>query len=155
MDDEALQQAHAYAKKVVENLGGYGLFSFEFFVKDGEVYFSKVCSRPHDTGMVTFASQNLSQCALHLRAILGLPIPGIVSRGAAAAAAILAEGDGVATYQVNPDALATPDTDLRLFGKQEVHGRRPMGVALALGETTEQARERAVKLAEGVEVTLS
>ena len=155
MDGAALEQAQNYARSIVENLGGFGLFSFEFFVKDGGVFFSKVCSRPHDTGMVTFASQNLSQCALHLRAVLGLSIPGIVSRGAAAAAAILAEGDGVATYDISPEALSTPNTDLRLFGKQEVHGRRPMGVALALGDDVDQARSRAVKLAEGVTVKLS
>ena len=154
MDDEALQQAHAYAKKIVENLVAMACSRSSSSSKMEKFISVKVCSRPTIRAWSPLPHQNLSQCALPPESLLQATHSGIVSRGAAAAAAILAEGDGVATYQVNPDALATPDTDLRLFGKQSPR-RRPMGVALALGETTEQARERAVKLAEGVEVTLS
>lgn len=156
MSDRALERAQEMAKKICDNLGGFGLFSLEFFVKGDDVYFSKVAARPHDTGMVTMASQNISECALHLRAILGLPIPHIVSEGAGAAAAIIVEGDGTdPVYDIPAEAMLAPDTSIRLFAKTEVHGVRPMGVALALGKDVEEARKKATTLASAVIVTLS
>ena len=141
------------AAKITGNLGGCGLFGVELFVKGDEVIFSEVSPRPHDTGLVTLISQDLPQFALHARAILGLPIPNIRTRGAAASTAILLEGDCVApAYTGVAEALAEPDTMLRLFGKPEIRGRRRMGVALALGENIEQARQKARNAAAKVRV---
>lgn len=151
MSDAALAQAQRIAGLVTTELGGYGLFGVEFFVKDDEVYFSEVSPRPHDTGMVTLISQDLSEFALHARAILGLPIPNIATRGPAASAVILVHGHSSnVSFSGLPQALAEPDTQLRLFGKPKVEGERRMGVALALGETTEMARDKAAKVAEQV-----
>jgi len=125
----------------------------ELFVKGDEVIFSEVSPRPHDTGLVTLISQNLSEFALHARAILGLPIPGIRQFGPAASAVIL--GDGVSSNISfgNVDAtLAEPDTQLRLFGKPEINGSRRLGVAVARGETLEEARGKAIRAAGAVEV---
>ncbi len=156
MSDKALERAQEMAQKITDNLGGYGLYSMEFFVKGDEVYFSKVAPRPHDTGMVTMASQNISECALHLRAILGLPIPAVRSEGAGAAAAIVVEGDGTdPVYTISTEAMLEPDTSIRLFSKTEVHGVRPMGVALAIGKDIEEARKKAKAIAESVKVELS
>ncbi|MBT6177628.1 MAG: formate-dependent phosphoribosylglycinamide formyltransferase [Deltaproteobacteria bacterium] len=156
MPAKALERAHEMAEKIVNNLGGYGLYSMEFFVKEDEVYFSKVAPRPHDTGMVTMTSQNISECSLHLRAILGLPIPTVRSEGAGAAAAIVVEGDGTdPVYTISAEAMLEPDTSIRLFGKTEVHGIRPMGVALALGKDVDEARKKATTLADSVKVELS
>ena len=132
MSAVALERAQAIALKVTDALGGYGVFGVELFVAADKVYFSEVSPRPHDTGMVTMISQDLSQFALHVRAILGLPIPNIVQHGPAASSVILAEGhsEQIAYAQLEI-ALQAPDTQLRLFGKPAVAGRRRLGVALA------------------------
>ena len=131
------------------------MFGVELFVKGGEVFFSEVSPRPHDTGMVTLASQDLSEFALHVRAILGLPVPAIRQWGPAASCAILADGESSSvTYGGLDDALAEPGTSLRLFGKPGVSGRRRMGVALALGETIEGARAKARRAAARVRPSL-
>src|SRR5690606_38217105 len=112
------------AAAVTGRLGGHGIFGVELFVRGDDVLFSEVSPRPHDTGLVTLASQSLSQFALHVRAILGLPIPSIRQWGPAASCAILGEGDSQRIrYAGVDDALREPDTELRLFGKPEVHGR--------------------------------
>jgi len=127
----------------------------ELFIKGDRVLFSEVSPRPHDTGMVTLISQDLSEFALHVRAILGLPIPAIRQYGPAASRVILAEGDSTAPrYVVAPEALAEPDTALRLFGKPEVHGLRRMGVALALGRDVDEAKRKAIQTASLVRVEL-
>ena len=126
-----------------------------FRSKGDRVLFSEVSPRPHDTGMVTLISQDLSEFALHVRAILGLPIPAIRQYGPAASRVILAEGDSTAPrYVVAPEALAEPDTALRLFGKPEVHGLRRMGVALALGRDVDEAKRKAIQTASLVRVEL-
>lgn len=153
MSPAALEKAEGIAEAVTANLGGRGLFGVELFVKGDEVIFSEVSPRPHDTGLVTLISQDLSEFALHARAILGLPIPNIRARGAAASTAILLEGDQVApTYTGVAEALAEPDTMVRLFGKPEIVGRRRMGVALALAETIEEARAKSRRSAAQVRV---
>jgi phosphoribosylglycinamide formyltransferase 2 len=140
----ALQRAQDIAERITANLGGRGLFGVELFVKGDEVIFSEVSPRPHDTGLVTLISQDLPQFALHARAILGLPVPNIRQRGAAASCALLVEGEHVAPQFSGIDAaLADPDTQLRLFGKPAVSGRRRMGVTLALADDVETARARA------------
>lgn len=129
---------------MVDNLGGFGVFGVELFVKGEDVWFSEVSPRPHDTGLVTLVSQDLSEFALHARAILGLPIPAIRQMGASASAVILPEGDsGEVAYTGLEHALAELDTQLRLFGKPELKGRRRMGVALAMADTLEEARAKA------------
>ena len=155
MSAQALETARAYAKKVTDSLGGRGIFGVELFVKGDEVIFSEVSPRPHDTGMVTMISQDLSQFALHARAILGLPIPNIVQHGASASAVILVEGDSENVRFGNlAEALEQPDTQLRLFGKPAVQGRRRMGVALARGESIDEAREKARRASAAVDVQL-
>jgi len=154
MSGAALAEAQRIAGAVTEALGGWGLFGVEFFVKDDTVYFSEVSPRPHDTGMVTLISQDLSEFALHARAILGLPVPGIAQRGPAASAVLLVEGESASIRYGNLDAaLALPDTQLRLFGKPEVRGERRMGVALALGTSTADAVGRARAVADAVVVS--
>jgi len=153
MSDAALAKAQEIAAKITGELGGLGLFGVELFVKGNAVIFSEVSPRPHDTGLVTLISQDLSEFALHARAILGLPIPNIRARGAAASTAILLEGDQVApAYSGVAEALAEPDTAIRLFGKPEIVGRRRMGVALALGDTVQAAREKSRRAASRVRV---
>jgi phosphoribosylglycinamide formyltransferase 2 len=155
MSEAALGESQRIAKAVTDNLGGYGIFGVELFVKGDKVYFSEVSPRPHDTGMVTMISQDLSQFALHARAILGLPIPNIVQHGPSASAALLVEGESEKiTYGNLADALAEPDTQIRLFGKPQVKGKRRMGVALARGGTIKEAREKARKAAAAIKVTL-
>lgn len=154
MSPAALQRAQDIARSIVEALGGFGLYGVELFVRDDEVLFSEVSPRPHDTGLVTLISQDLSEFALHLRAILGLPIPVIRQRGPAASTAILAEGHGVPAYFGVAEALAEPDTQLRLFGKPSVAGRRRLGVALALGDTLFAAREKARRAAQRLRIEL-
>jgi phosphoribosylglycinamide formyltransferase 2 len=154
MAPAVLEECQRVAGKVTTALGGLGLFGVEFFVHGDAVYFSEVSPRPHDTGMVTLISQDLSEFALHARAILGLPIPNVRSRGPAASAVILVEGESRSVRYAGLDqALAEPDTQLRLFGKPEVRGERRMGVALALGEDVERARARARAAAEAVKVS--
>ena len=151
MSEAALTECERVAALVTSELGGYGLFGVEFFIQGDTVYFSEVSPRPHDTGMVTLISQDLSEFALHARAILGLPIPNIASRGAAASAVILVEGDSDQVSFGNLDAaLAEADTQLRLFGKPEVRGERRMGVALALAESVDEARAKATRVAQAV-----
>lgn len=153
MSKVALERAQAIARAVTGNLGGRGLFGVELFIKGADAIFSEVSPRPHDTGMVTLISQDLSEMALHVRAILGLPIPNIRQRGPSASTAILIEGDRKAPRFSGLDvALAEPDTQLRLFGKPEVAGKRRMGVALALGGTIEEARARSRRAAAAVKL---
>lgn len=146
MSDLARQRAQDCAKAITDALGGRGIFGVELFVKGEEIIFSEVSPRPHDTGMVTMISQDLSQFALHARAILGLPIPAIRLLGSSASAVLLVEGDSQAIAYGNLEqALAAPDTQLRLFGKPNVSGKRRMGVALARDTDIESAREKAKK----------
>lgn len=155
MSDKAFERSADIARAVVDNLGGYGLYGVELFVKGDDVWFSEVSPRPHDTGLVTLMSQDLSEFALHARAILGLPIPAIRQQGPTASAVILPEGDsGNVSFSGLEQALAEPDTQLRLFGKPELKGRRRMGVALAKGSDIEDARQRARKVAGLVKVEL-
>ncbi|MCK5092521.1 MAG: formate-dependent phosphoribosylglycinamide formyltransferase, partial [Gammaproteobacteria bacterium] len=144
MSEAALASARTMAATITEALGGRGIFGVELFIKGNEVIFSEVSPRPHDTGMVTMISQDLSQFALHARAILGLPIPNIHFHGPSASSVILAEGDSEQVCFSNLDAiLEQPDTQLRLFGKPEVHGCRRMGVVLARDESVELALDKA------------
>ncbi|MGH1455618.1 MAG: formate-dependent phosphoribosylglycinamide formyltransferase [Alphaproteobacteria bacterium] len=156
MSDIALERAQDMAKKVTDNLGGYGIFGVEFFVKGDIVYFSELSPRPHDTGMVTMISQDLSEFALHARAFLGLPIPAIRFHGASASAAMVVNGVSKNVSFGNlGNALAAPDTDIRLFGKPEVNGKRRMGVALARGETTDDAVAKALNVKNKIDVNLN
>ncbi len=144
MSSTALKHSQEIARAVTDGLGGRGIFGVELFVKGDAVYFSEVSPRPHDTGLVTLISQNRSEFALHLRAILGLPIGTIHTYGPAASSALLVEGEVKGpVFTGIEEALLLPDTDFRLFGKPEVTGKRRMGVALALGGTIEEAREKA------------
>lgn len=155
MSDAALENAKRIAGAVTGSLGGFGIFGVELFVKGDLVYFSEVSPRPHDTGMVTMISQDLPQFSLHARAILGLPIPSIRQFGPSASAVILVEGnsDKVSFGNLN-EALSAPDTQLRLFGKPKVAGKRRMGVALALGADIEEARAKARKASSSVSIEL-
>ncbi len=144
MAPEALKEAQEYAKKVTDALGGYGIFGVELFVKDGHAIFSEVSPRPHDTGMVTMISQDLSEFALHARALLGLPIPGIKFYGPSASRAIVVEGDTDRVEFANlNEVLSEPGVQIRLFGKPEIKGHRRMGVILATDDTLEKARAKA------------
>jgi phosphoribosylglycinamide formyltransferase 2 len=144
MSARPLEESQRIAAAITGNLGGSGLFGVELFIAGDEVWFSEVSPRPHDTGLVTLISQDLSEFALHARAILGLPIPVIRQRGPAASCALLVDGESADIRFTEVDrALAEPDTALRLFGKPEVRGHRRMGVALALGATLGQARAKA------------
>jgi phosphoribosylglycinamide formyltransferase 2 len=155
MTATALSAAQSMAEKVTSALGGRGLFGVELFIKGDEVIFSEVSPRPHDTGLVTLVSQDLSEFALHARAILDLPIPAIRQRGPSASSVILVSGESHNVQFGNLDkALAIPDTQLRLFGKPEVSGSRRMGVALAVAETIGQARDNANACAAAVTVEL-
>jgi phosphoribosylglycinamide formyltransferase 2 len=155
MAEAALAEARRMAEAVTTALGGHGIFGVELFVVGDRVLFSEVSPRPHDTGMVTLLSQDLSEFALHVRAILGLPIPAIRQYGPAASRVILGEGDSTSPrYVIEPQALSEPDTAIKLFGKPEVHGLRRMGVALALGQDIEEAKEKAIRAASHVRVEL-
>ena len=144
MSDLALETCQKIAEKVTSALGGYGLFGVEFFVKGDEVYFSEVSPRPHDTGMVTMISQDLSEFSLHVRAVLGLPIPNIRFKGPSASSVILVHGESNRVEFQNIDqALTEPDTQIRLFGKPKVVGERRMGVCLSLGQNVDEARQKA------------
>ncbi|HDZ8836158.1 formate-dependent phosphoribosylglycinamide formyltransferase [Aeromonas dhakensis] len=154
MSELALARSKEVAAKVVEALGGYGLFGVELFIKGDEVWFSEVSPRPHDTGMVTLISQDLSEFALHVRAILGLPIGTITQYGPSASAVVLREGHSQdIRYQGIGEALAlVPGAQLRLFGKPEIAGRRRLGVALARAEDCPTAVEQAKAVAARVDV---
>jgi len=155
MSDVALAEAQRQAAAVSAALGGWGVFGMEFFVKGDAVIFSEVSPRPHDTGLVTLISQDLSEFALHARAILGLPIPSIRQLGPSASCAVLVEGEGRAPrYHGVAEALAEPDTQLRVFGKPEVKGRRRMAVTLARDVDIDAAKAKAVRAAKAIRVEL-
>lgn len=155
MSAKALENSKRVAQAVTDALGGRGIFGVELFVRGDEVWFSEVSPRPHDTGLVTLVSQDLSEFALHVRAILGLPIPVIRQLGPSASHVILVEGQSIhAAFENVEAALAEPDTALRLFGKPEVQGQRRMGVALARDESIDTARAKATRAAKAVRVKL-
>ncbi|MCM1310791.1 MAG: formate-dependent phosphoribosylglycinamide formyltransferase [Bacteroides sp.] len=144
MSPQALERAQQIALKITDALGGYGLFGVELFVKGDEVIFSEVSPRPHDTGMVTMISQDLSEFALHARAVLGLPVPAIKFYGPSASAAVVVEGNSREVIMGNLDkVLAEPGTQMRIFGKPEVNGHRRMAVILATADSVLDAREKA------------
>ncbi|MGE9549942.1 formate-dependent phosphoribosylglycinamide formyltransferase [Erwinia amylovora] len=153
MSDLALQRAQEIASKVVSALGGHGLFGVELFVCGDEVVFSEVSPRPHDTGMVTLISQDLSEFALHVRAFLGLPVGGIRQYGPAASAVILPELNSDNVQFASLGNVLGAGLQVRLFGKPEIRGKRRMGVALATGENIDDAVKRAVNCAAGVKVS--
>jgi phosphoribosylglycinamide formyltransferase 2 len=155
MSAKALAESERVARLVTDDLGGRGIFGVELFVKGDQVWFSEVSPRPHDTGLVTLISQDLSEFALHARAILGLPIPVIRQLGPSASAVILPHGDSDAPFYQGVDAaLKEPDTMLRLFGKPQIRGHRRMGVALARAESIEAAKAKALRAAAAVKVKL-
>jgi phosphoribosylglycinamide formyltransferase 2 len=155
MSERALERARDIAGRITGALGGRGIFGVELFIRGDEVIFSEVSPRPHDTGMVTMISQDLSQFALHARAILGLPIPNIRQHGASASSVIRVEGNSRQVAFENLEAaLAEPDTQLRLFGKPEVAGHRRMGVALARGAGVEEALDKARRASEAIGIRL-
>ncbi|KAF1719668.1 formate-dependent phosphoribosylglycinamide formyltransferase [Pseudoxanthomonas wuyuanensis] len=154
MSPLALQRAQQIARTITDDLGGWGLFGVELFVKGDQVWFSEVSPRPHDTGLVTLVSQDLSEFALHARAILGLPIPDIRQHGPSASCALLAHGHGVPVFSNVEAALQAPDTALRLFGKPRVEGHRRVGVTLAQGENIDAARATARQAAEAITIEL-
>ena len=140
----ALERAQAIAKAVTDALGGYGIFGVELFICGDDVIFSEVSPRPHDTGMVTMISQDLSEFALHARALMGLPVPGIRFYGPSASRAIVVEGDTDRIEFENVDkALEEEGTQIRIFGKPEIKGHRRMGVILATADSVEEARAKA------------
>ena len=155
MTKATLIEAQRMARTVTDGLGGHGIFGVELFIRGEEVIFSELSPRPHDTGMVTMISQNLSQFALHARAILGLPIPNIRQYGPSASHVIMGKGTSQSPSFGNLEsALEDDDTDLRLFGKPEVEGERRLGVCLSLGASIDEARKRAERAANSVEVRL-
>jgi len=155
MNHAAKEEAQKYAETITNALGGYGVFGVELFIRGDEVLFSEVSPRPHDTGMVTMISQDLSQFALHARAILGLPIPSIRQFGTSASSVILVEGNSQEISFGNLNhALAQEDVQIRLFGKPEVKGQRRMGVALARGESIEHAKEKAIEASSQVSISM-
>ena len=155
MNDSAIIKAREMALKITQALGGRGIFGVELFIKGDNVIFSEVSPRPHDTGMVTMISQDLSQFALHARAILGLPIPDIHFHGPSASSVILVSGESnhVIFNNIN-EALKLPDTQIRLFGKPEVKGQRRMGVALARDTSVDTARQKAMAVSQKITTTL-
>lgn len=144
MSEKALAKAREIARKVTDALGGYGIFGVELFIKGDDVLFSEVSPRPHDTGMVTMISQDMSQFALHARAVLGLPVPGVRFYGPSASRAIVVEGDTDKVVFGNLDqVLSEEGVQIRIFGKPEVVGHRRLGVILATADTVEEARAKA------------
>lgn len=155
MSEVAFREAERIAKAVTDDLGGRGLFGVELFVKGDEVFFSEVSPRPHDTGMVTLISQDLSEFALHVRAIVGLPVGDLVQHGPSASYVVLGQGDSTSlAYEIDESVLEQPNTSLRLFGKPEMKGARRLGVGLARGDTVDEARSKAKRVAGGVRVVL-
>ncbi|TQO66967.1 phosphoribosylglycinamide formyltransferase 2 [Vibrio cholerae] len=153
MSENAIKAAEYVAEQVVNALGGYGLFGVELFVKGDKVIFNEVSPRPHDTGMVTLISQELSEFALHVRAFTGLPIGQIVQYGPSASAAILGQGQSQnIQFSGLDDALSIPHTQVRLFGKPDIAGHRRLGVALSRGKTTQEATDRAIECAKAVKI---
>ena len=146
MSEQALAEARDIARKITDALGGYGIFGVELFIKDNHAIFSEVSPRPHDTGMVTMISQDLSEFALHARALMELPVPGIRFYGSSCSRAIVVEGDTKEVVFENLDqVLAEPGTQIRIFGKPEIHGHRRMGVILSTAPTLEEARAKALR----------
>lgn len=155
MTDGALAKAQEIAKKVTDALGGYGIFGVELFVKGDDVIFSEVSPRPHDTGMVTMISQDLSEFGLHARALLGLPVPSIRFYGPSASRAVVVEGDtDKVEFDNLEEVLKEPGTQLRIFGKPEIKGHRRMGVILATDDTVEAARDKAERAYNALKVNV-
>ena len=155
MTPEAKKAAQEIARKVTDALGGYGIFGVELFVCGNDVIFSEVSPRPHDTGMVTMISQDLSEFALHARALTGLPVPGIRFLGPSASRAVVVEGDSTEVVMDNLDkVLEEPGVQIRIFGKPEVRGHRRMGVILATADTVEEARAKAERAYDKLEVRI-
>ena len=155
MSEKALQKAQDIARKVTDALGGYGIFGVELFIKGDDVLFSEVSPRPHDTGMVTMISQDMSQFALHARAVLGLPVPGVRFYGPSASRAIVVEGDTDKVVFGNLDeVLSEEGVQMRIFGKPEVVGHRRLGVILAPADTVEEARAKADRAYKKLKVKL-
>ena len=153
MTDDALSSAQKVAESITSALGGYGIFGVELFVKGDEVIFSEVSPRPHDTGLVTLISQDISQFALHARAILGLPIPNIMQHGPCASSVILGEGHSEEiSFNGVDKALNEPDTQIRLFGKPSISGRRRLGVAVARGNSIDEAKDKAIRASEAINI---
>lgn len=155
MSAQALDEARDIARKITDALGGYGIFGVELFIKDDHAIFSEVSPRPHDTGMVTMISQDLSEFGLHARALLGLPVPGIRFYGPSCSRAVVVEGN---TTEIEFDnlekVLEEPGTQIRIFGKPEIKGHRRMGVILATADTVEDARAKATRASEALKVTV-
>lgn len=155
MSPVAIEKAREVARRITDALGGYGIFGVELFIKGDDVIFSEVSPRPHDTGMVTMISQDLSEFALHARALLGLPVPAIRFLGPSASRAIVVEGDTNAIEMDNLEqVLAEPGVQIRIFGKPEIHGHRRMGVILATADTVEEAREKADRAYKALKVNV-
>jgi phosphoribosylglycinamide formyltransferase 2 len=154
MSTLALQKDQQIAQKVVKELGGYGLFGMEFFVKDNEVYFNEVSPRPHDTGLVTLISQDLSEFALDVRAILGLPIGIITQYGPTASSVILGSGQSqdIKFAKLSEALGSVAGSQVRLFAKPNINGSRRLGVAIARGESTEKATENAKLVSNSIEI---
>ena len=153
MTDDALSSAQKVAESITSALGGYGIFGVELFIKGDEVIFSEVSPRPHDTGLVTLISQDISQFALHARAILGLPIPNIMQHGPCASSVILGEGHSEEIlFNAVDKALSEPDTQIRLFGKPSISGRRRLGVAVARGNSIDEAKDKAIRASEAINI---
>ena len=153
MTDDALSSAQKVAESITSALGGYGIFGVELFVKGDEVIFSEVSPRPHDTGLVTLISQDISQFALHARAILGLPIPNIMQHGPCASSVILGDGQSEEiSFNGVDKALNEPDTQIRLFGKPSISGRRRLGVTVARGQSIDEAKEKAIRASESIDI---
>lgn len=155
MSEKAIAEAREIARKITDALGGYGIFGVELFIKDDHVIFSEVSPRPHDTGMVTMISQDLSEFGLHARALLGLPVPEIRFYGPSASRAIVVEGDTKEIVFENLDkVLEEAGTQIRIFGKPEIKGHRRMGVILATADTLEDARAKAKRAQDNLTVTV-
>lgn len=149
MDDDALASAQEMAKQVTDGLGGHGIFGVEFFVRDGEVLFSELSPRPHDTGLVTLGTQSVSEFELHLRAVLGLPVPDVtVERPGASHAVIAEQAIEQPAFEGVDEALTTPETLVRLFGKPDAYAGRRMSVTVSTGDDVDTARERAAAAAD-------
>jgi len=155
MTDKALAKARDIAKTVTDGIGGRGIFGVELFIQGDKVIFSEVSPRPHDTGMVTLISQNMSEFELHARALMGLPIPLIRQYGPSASAALVAEGHSSnICYSGMDEALTEPDTAYQIFGKPEIAGHRRLAVGLALGKNIDEARAKARNVRDSIKVTL-
>ncbi len=155
MSAKALERAREIAKKVTDALGGYGIFGVELFVKGDDVIFSEVSPRPHDTGMVTMISQDLSEFGLHARALLGLPVPSIRFYSPSASRAIVVEGDtDKVEFDNLEEVLAEEGVQMRIFGKPEIKGHRRMGVILATADTLDEARAKALRAYDKLKVNV-